>query len=472
MTVQTHQTGQARPDAAEAIAEHLVRTNYDALPPRVVAAARAGILDTIACALAGTGNAEIAAVGGLVEDWAGKPLCTLIGRGGQKASPEQATLLNAAMVHQHDFDDVHDIAPCHPSSTSVLPALAVAEAKGGVDGKTFITAVALGNDLTSRVSLAIHGNVHDYPWFRAPVVGIFGATAAAAVILGADREQTLNAFGLALPAVGGTWASLQHPGSNVRSLRDGLSYRNAVLAAALAMRGVCGERDVFEGPYGLFHAFFGGNYDRERFIGSLGREYETERVSLKPWPSIRHLHTTLTAVLDVMVKHDLRFEDVKNVHIHVGRTNRNRCNPVAPGSIPALRMDLLGNLVFAVGNAIRHRDVPLQVYRDPAMADDVIVNAMPRVTWEYDAAMDGALTFERGLIDLTTTRGEVLRGACSVARGHPDNPMSEAERHAKLRLCAAAAAKPPGEARIQEIIAAVDGLENMKDVSALAALLA
>ena len=469
---ETNKSGHAHPDACEVIADHLVAARYDKLSATTVAAAKAGILDTIGCALAGTSNAEIAAMGGLVAHWAGKPLSTLIGRGGLKVSPEQATLVNAATVHQYDFDDVHDIAPCHPSSSSVLPALALAEAKGGVDGKTFITAVALGNDLTSRVSLAIPGNVHDYPWFRAPVVGIFGAAAASAYVVGANRAQTLNTFGLTLPSVGGTWASLQHPGSNVRSLRDGLSYRNAVLAAELAMRGIQGERDVFEGPYGFFHAFFNGHYDRERFIGTLGREYETDRVSLKPWPSIRHLHTTLTAVLDVMVKHDLKFGDVKNVNVHVGRTNRNRCQPVQPGAIPAMRMDLLGNLPFAVANAIRHRHVPLQVYRDSAMADEVIIHALPKVSWEYDPTMDGEITFERGLVDITTAAGAVLRGACTVARGNPDNPMSEAERHAKFRLCAAAAAKPPSEARIREIIAAVDGLESMADVSALAALLA
>lgn len=459
------------PDAAEAIADHILAARYERLTPATIASAKAGILDTIGCAFAGTGNAEIARVGGMVADWAGKPLSTLIGRGGLKASPEQATLLNAGMVHQHDFDDVHDVAPCHPSSTSVLPALAMAEAKGGVDGKAFITAVAIGNDLTSRVSLAVPGNVHDYPWFRAPVVGIFGATAAAASVVGADRAQILNAFGLTLPSVGGTWASLQHPGSNVRSLRDGLSYRNAVLAVELALRGIEGERDVFEGPYGFFHAFFGGNYDRERFVGTIGRVWETERVSLKPWPSIRHLHTTLTAVLDVMTKHDLRFEDVKGVHVHVGRTNKNRCNPVPKGAIPSMRMDLLGNLPFAVGNAIRHRNVPLEVYRNPAMADDVIVNAIPKVTWAYDPAMDGELTFERGLIELTTTRGDTHVQACDKAKGHPENPMSEAERHAKFRLCAAAAAKPPSEARLREIIDAVERLEDMKSVGELAALL-
>ncbi len=386
--------------------------------------------------------------------------------------PKGAALYNAAAIHQYDFDDVHDRAPCHPGSTSVVPALALAEARGGLGGKALIASDALGIYLTIRESLANSGKVHDYPWFRAPVVGLFGATAAAAHMLGASRDQHLNALGLALPMVGGTFASLQHPGSNVRSLRDGLAYRNGVLAAELAVRGICGDREVFEGPFGFFQAFFKGEYDRSAFIGGLGKQYETERVSLKPWPSIRHLHTTLTAVLQIMEQRNLRFEDVRHVEIHVGKVNRDRCRPVDTGSIPALRMDLLGNLQFAVANAILHRNIPLAVYRDAALADEVVLRAMPKVSWVFDPAMDGPLTFDRGLVYLTTSGGETIKGECSAALGHPDNPMSEARRHAKFVLCAEAAARPPGAARIREIIDAVERIEKQDDVRALAALLA
>jgi 2-methylcitrate dehydratase PrpD len=465
------ESGDRRPDSADAVAAYLASTRYEALPKSVVDAAKAGILDIIGCILAGTGCDEVAKIGEMVDAWAGKPLCTLIGRG-RKASPEGAVLYNASATHQFDFDDVHDRAPCHPSSTSAMPALAMAEVRGGVSGKAYIAAVAVGSDITSRVSAAIRGNVHDYPWFRAPVVGLFGATAAAAHVLGASREQHLNALGLALPMVGGTFASLQHPGSNVRSIRDGLAYRNSVVAADLAMRGVCGDREVFDGPFGFFHAFFGGQYDRDTFVAGLGREYETDKVSLKPWPSIRHLHTTLTAVLDIMQQRDLRFADVKKVEVVVGKTNRNRCGPVELGSIPALRMDLLGNLPFAVANAILHRDVRLAVYREPALADKVVREALPKVSWRYDAAMDGPLTFERGLVYITTASGEQIKGECRHALGHPENPMSEERRHAKFRLCAEAAARPPAPARVQEIIEAVERLETLPDVAALASLIA
>src|SRR5690606_29243443 len=94
-----------------------------------------------------------------------------------------AVLVNAAAVHQHDFDDTHDTAVCHPTSASLNAALAVAEAEGGVTGSRLITAVAAGNDLACRLGLALEGDLWAYPWVRAPVVGIFAAAAATGVVL-------------------------------------------------------------------------------------------------------------------------------------------------------------------------------------------------------------------------------------------------------------------------------------------------
>ena len=458
-------------DAADIIAAHLARVSYDDLPPPVIAATKAAILDTLGCLLAGTGTGEANAVAALVAERAGRASSTIFGRA-LKVPAESAVLANAAAIHQYDFDDTHDIAVCHPTSASLIPALALAEQFGGVTGKDLIAAVALANDVTSRVALAINGCLTDYVWFRAPVVGAFGATAAACRVLRATAEQHANAFGLMLPMIGGTLSSLQHGGSNVRAIRDGLAYRNAVLAAELALRGVRGDRRVMEGPFGFYNAFFRGEYDRDKLIGGLGERYETANVSLKPWPAIRHLHRTLSCVADIMAKEKLRFDDVKHVNVHVGRINLDRCRPVALGAIPALRMDLLGNLPFAVGAFILHRGIPLAVYRDTHLADQVIREGMPKVSWVQDAQMDGPWTFEPALVEVTARSGETYQRERSVARGHPSDPMSTAEREAKFRDCAAAAARPLDEKRSAQVIAAVDALENLSDVADLAALIA
>jgi len=460
------------PDAAEVIAAHLARVRYDDLPASTVAATKACILDTIACALAGTDSVDVAAIVAVATDRAGKPTSTVFNSGGLKVPPEAAVLANGATIHQFDYDDTHDVAVCHPTSASLVPALATAEEVGGVSGRDLITAVALANDLTSRVALGIRGNLSAYPWFRAPVVGIFGATAAVAKIRGASAQQHAEALGLTLPFVSGTLASLHHGGSSVRSIRDGLCYRNGVLAAELAMRGVRGDREVFDGRFGYYQAFYRGEYDRDKLVGGLGERYETDNISLKPWPTIRHLHTSITALVDILTEHKLAFDDVDRVTAFVGKINLDRCRSTRLGMVPKQRIDLLGNLPFALGATLLHGGPMLALYRKAELADEVITRAVPRIRWEYDKQQDGPWTFESGRIEVATRKGEKFTATCKTALGNPNRPMSSAQRHQKMLDGAANAAHPVAEARARQIIDTVERLEEMKDVSALAALLA
>jgi 2-methylcitrate dehydratase PrpD len=351
-----------------------------------------------------------------------------------------------------------------------VPALAAAEERDGTTGRDLILAVALGSDLTCRVSRAIVG-AHAHPWYRAPVVGMFGATAAAAKIFGATSDQFVQAFGLALPQIGGTYASLHHTGSSVRSIRDGLAYRNGLLAAELAMRGIKGDPEVLEGKYGFYQAYYKGAYDRSRLLDGLGESYEASRVSLKPWPSARHLHTTMTAVLDIMTRQSLSFNDVAEVTFDVGRFNMGRCEPVTP-KVQSNHIDLLGNLPFSVAAAIRHGNVPIAAYLDERMIDDVVKQALPRVRWRHNPEQDGDWRFEPGRVELRTVQGQVHRALCTIALGHPDNPMSEGQRHEKFVRCVAMAARPLPEAHAGRIIEFVSKLECCGQISELTELIA
>ena len=469
-----HEKNTGEPDAALAIAAHLAHTRFEDLPAGVVEAAKASILDTLGCVLAGTPCDDVIAIRKVAAAWGGRPSSTLIGGGGGvpvKLPAASAVLGNGAAIHQFDFDDTHDQAVMHPSSASLMPALAVAEQLGGIGGKAIITAVALANDLSSRVGLATSGRMWDHPWFRAPVIGLFGATAASAKIMGATAHQHVHALGLTLPQVSGTWASLHHKGSSVRSIRDGLAYRNGVLAAELAMNGIRGDGEVFDGPYGFYQAFFRGDYDRAALLDGLGQRYETERISLKPWPCIRHLHTALTAVLGLMDASNLGFDEIKQVMLYLGHVNVDRCRPVALGSVPENHIDLAGNMHFAVAAAIRHRGIPLALYHDTKLADDVITTAMPKVRWAYDAALDGH-TFEASRVEITLNSGQSYSARCDVALGHPDNAMSPEQRIHKFVDCAAAALTPVARPRAMQIVEAVARLEQLDSIAPLMTLLA
>ena len=460
-----------RVDSSIQISAHLAKTTFADLPPATVAAAKASILDTIGCAIAGTSGPDMAAIGAVVEGWHGTASATVIGTGGLKVPAYHAVLVNAATVHQDDYDDTFDPSPCHPSSASLMTALAVGQEVGGVSGKDIITAVALANDLICRIAIALTGRMDAYPWFRAPVIGIFAATAACTKIMGGTEAQHLNALGLSLPQTGGTWSSVHHPGSSVRAIRDGLTYKNAVLSAQLAMRGVRGDAQVFDGPFGFYHAFFRGEYDRDRLLEGLGERFMTDRISLKPWPSCRHLHATLTAVVELMERETLRFGDIEDVLVHVGDINLDRCKPVGLGMIPAGRIDLLCNLPFAVGAAILHGGLPLGLYRDPALADAVVRDAVPKVKWVHDERQNGPWSLEPGLIEIRTRAGKTLTNHAPVGLGHPDHRMSEERLLAKFMDCISAGAVPVAPERGRQIAELVLHLENQTEIETLMSLL-
>ena len=462
-------------DASFAIADHLARTRFEDLPAGEIAAAKASILDTLGCIYAGTGCDDVAAVRRLTSKWGGRPSSTVIGTG-DKVPAACAVFANGSAVHQFDFDDTHDKGVLHPTSASLLPALAVAEDIGGtrtVSGKDILAAVVLSNDLSSRMALATRGRMWDYPWFRAPVMGLFGATAASAKIMGASATQHLHALGLTLPQVAGTWASLHHKGSSVRALRDGLAYRNGVLAAEMAMEGLRGDAEVLEGPYGFYHAFYRGEYDRGALLDGLGEHYQASRISLKPWPSIRHLHTALTGVTSIMQRERLSFVDISGVTLFLGQMNIDRCRPVAsvsPSGGPVNHIDLAGNMHFAVATVIRHGSIPLAVYHDPALANEIVRAAMPKVRWIYDGAFDGP-TLEGSRVVVTTFAGASYTDEHRLALGHPDHPMTRDQRIAKFMDCAGAAATPLTRERALRIVDAVDGLDTLADIGTLMALL-
>ena len=258
----------------------------------------------------------------------------------------------------------------------------------------------------------------------------------------------------------------------MRSIRDGLIYRNGVLAAELAMRGLLAVAACSTSLTATTGPSIAANMICRKLAETSSASYETDRVALKPWPTIRHIHMLITAVSDAMRENALSFDDVDHVTAFVGKINLGRCGPTHLGMVPRHRIDLLGNLPFAVAATLRHGGPSLKLYRDTALADDLIKNAVPKVRWEYDPKMDGPWTFEPGQVALVTKSGKTIKQRCDVALGNPDRPMSTAQRHQKVLDGAANAVPVVPKSRAREIIAAVERLEDMRDVATLAGLLA
>jgi 2-methylcitrate dehydratase PrpD len=340
-------------------------------------------------------------------------------------------------------------------------ALAVAQAQPEASGRALLRAIVLGNDLTCRLGLAIQGSLYEYAWTRPPIIGIWGATAAACAVMDLSEDEIRSAFGFTLHQTANTLECLYAAGSEVRGLRDGFSARNGVTAASMAKAGIRGDRSSLEGRFGLFNAYFRGEYDRERLLHKLGTHFESDRVSIKPWPSARETHAAIQTILELRERHQVSPEQVRSIRLFVGKTNLEFCEPAQRRQRPAARMDALSSLPYAVAVAMQHGSVPLQAYTAQGLRDERVLAMAKRVSWEVDESRSADGTIEGATAELELTDGARHRHTVRHGLGHPDTPLPDDIVLRKFVGCASMAHRPVDEAQARRLWDLVARLETL-----------
>ena len=121
----------------------------------------------------------------------------------------------------------------------------------------------------------------------------------------------------------------------------------------MAHQGITGIKTCFEGKAGLYNTYFRGVYDRESLTKELGRTFEGEGVSFKPWPSCRFTNPYVDATLKIVNEYDILPRDIAEIRAHYEADNvRNCCEPFAarrrPRSPPEAKLSLPFTIAMAV----------------------------------------------------------------------------------------------------------------------------
>lgn len=401
----------------------------------------------------GFGAADLEAARLLVLDWLGSALAglgtdtgrifleyarlqpagrvTLLGLADGRAV-EVAALVNGALSHIVEMDDVERASVTHPGAVVVPAALAVAE-RVGASGRDLLAAVVAGYEVMVRVGAAL-GAEHYYQFHNTSTAGGFGAAAAAGWLLGLDRDRLVWALGNAGTQAAGLW-QFNEEGALTKPLHPGRAAANGVLAATLSRLGLTGARQVLEGERGFF-AGLAPQGDPLRVVEHLGEPGEPLRVhaiSIKPHASCRHTHAPIDAALALHAQLSA-IDDIEQVTIDTYRAALTLCDKPDPRTAP----DAKFSLQYCVATALRGGEVGLMQFDAAALSDPAVRALLARVSVTVDAAREAAYpaTWSAG-VTVRLRDGSMLRATQERPKGDPENPLSATELTAKFRRLAA-----------------------------------
>ncbi len=448
------------------LAKFVAETRYEDLPFRVLKMTKLSLLDALGVTLAASGQSgECQPFIDLAIDSGGKKESTIIGFHDQVPAP-MAAFANGSMAHALDFEDTHDEALVHPNAASIPAALAVAEALGGISGKEFIVALAVGSDITSRLGLALKKDPIEFGWYMPPILNTFGAAAATGKLLKLNPQQVLDAFSLALCQATCSAELVHSPHTVIRAVRDAFSAKAGVISALLAEKGVAGFEQPMEGQAGLFRLYAREEYDLSRMIKELGKTFEGANISFKPWPCCRGTHPFLETALRCLDDNDLEPTDIDSLKIITSPSPLQKalCEPLERKRNPRTAIDAKFSIPFVVATTLEHGEVKLKHFSRDALQDGKVLSLAKLVTLEVDETLPEG----RGTLAIRS-KGRIFREETpEFAYGHPLNPMGMDDTIKKFLDCVGYSRKKIARESQQRLIEAVLNLEDQDNICTIA----
>ena len=436
-------------------------TTFERLTPATVAAARAVTLDTLGAILAGSRLAENAKLADLAAERSGNRGATLVGRG-RKAEPMLAALANGTAGVSLEMDEGNRWGGGHPA-IHVFPAtLAVAE-ELGVDGRRFIEALVAGYEVTSRIGGAsqVRPNVHSHGTW-----GTAGAAVAVARLRGHDAAAIRAVINLATSmSPANSWTPC-FEGATIRNLYPGRSNLQGILAAHLL---ACGYTALRDAPSDVYGTILGDRFDTEAVVAGLGADdrvdvYRIERNYFKFHACCLYNHTPLDAVRALVRSEGIAAESIDRIRVTSLPFVTRMADPA-----PVNMLSAKFSIPYAVAAAVVKGTTDVSAFRDEVRDDRRVRALAARVEVSADPTMS-----MRGGPDQPTARvaieladGRVLRREAAVVHGDAVNPRTSDELQAKFRGLASEALDA---ARVDEVVRVVAGLEELKDLTVLTAL--
>ena len=447
------------------IAEYVTATDIEDFPPDAIEAAKGAIMDCLACTLAGSRESLSDILCRYVAAEGSALIASVVGRG-FRTSAANAALLNGAMAHALDYDDITQITKTHPTAVLLPASLAVAE-EFGASGKDMLLGYMLGFEVACAVGESLSEAYYDdLGWHPTGPLGAVGAAAAASRIMALDPEQTAMAVSLAASQASGL---RQNFGTMTKPFHAGDAARAGVVSAKLVREGFTASEDALEGRFGFIRAFSGGQgFDSERVAQNLGNKcYLVESgIEIKKYPCCGSAHLALDAIFDLLSQAAIDPEAVDRIDVMVDfDPPRSLIHPR-----PVSSLEGKFSMQYCLAAALLDRRVGLPSFTDEQVLRPEAQALIPRIDMRRIPGNEGKPSWTEGYhqVDVQMKNGSVLRQQAHRANSGALRGVTMEDIREKFRDCAS---QLLSEATTAEVLSRLELLEEGEPVSGLADLL-
>ena len=374
-------------------AQFVSTLSYDQLPDAVVDKLKASVLHAMVVSIIGAQTHHGEAAIALTKEEDGKPDGATILVDGSKATRGGAAFANSKLMHATNQTDSYRML-IHPGPCIIPAGLATAELLGA-SGQEFLTALAAGYEVESRIAGDFIPTTQARGFRCSPVYGTLGAAITTGKLMGLNEDQLVTALALACTFASGTTEGPRVSGREMM-YHEPQATRAGITAALLARENLRGSETCLEGEAGFYNAFTGNNRgeltytfggpnktDMAQTVAELGSRWETLHITPKIYPTAGYNCPVIELTTRARANHNVAPEDVENIAVEMNWLETTYPSPAFPN--PDRSMPGVGSTNYFVAYTWVHGSYPpLRQRLDPGLgeteADRAVLDLQQRVT--------------------------------------------------------------------------------------------
>ena len=450
------------------IAEYAGGVSYQSIPANVIQRAKDAVVDGLGVMLAGSNSESAKIVGRYLHELGVAGQSSVIGETMMLPAPF-AALANGTSGHALDYDDTQiPSAPervygllTHPTTPVLSASLAVAE-ETGAGGRELLAAFIVGVEVACKVAEAINPRHYKGGFHSTSTIGVIGAAAAAARLLGLSTEETRHAIGIAASKSAGIRAAF---GTMTKPYHAGAAAENGVVAAKLARLGYKTDPDALDGQWGFFQVA-GGGADPDMLRGKLGNPYTFVEpgVSIKPYPCGSLAHPSMDAMMELILEHDIKPEAVEEVRLG---TSSNVLNALRYRE-PQNELEAKFSIPYCLAILLLDRRAGIGEFTDQTVRRPDLREMMGRVKpYLHEGIESKGFQRIRSLVEVNLRDGRAFSKEAITSRGTPERPMTPEELAQKFHDCAEGVIPEPRRNEVLNLISQLEDLGELKQLTGL-----
>ncbi len=455
--------GTTKPTITAEMSKWAAGLKFSDLSQDAVYQAKRFFLDAMGCALGGYGVHDVQIALQVLDEIAAPGPATIIGSG-KRVDAVSASLANALMIRCMDYNDIYwKQDPSHPSDIFPAAMACVERAKG--DGRELIVGFVLGHEFEQRFCEAAFPGIRERGWHHATLTA-FVSPIVAGRALHLGWEQIQHAIGISASRQCTLGAVTAGKLTMMKNTVDPMATQSGVLAALLAEKGYTGPEHVVDGKEGLTHCF-GPDWKLNVLIERLGDSWRITQCGMKFFPTEALTHAPISAVLDLVKKHDLKPEQIESVTIRsLARAADILSDPSKYD--PRSKETADHSLPYVIAAALVDRQVTPVQFKPEKIMGSRIREQLHKVKVIADPEIEKLFpALQRVHVTIKTTGGKEFTEQLDYPKGDPRNPLSDKEIEEKFEALAGPVMSK--DAR-RKAIAAIWALEQQGSVTELMAL--